>query len=406
MMIHTNQKDAYMVLGYACNHRCACCPCSKEQVKDAFFTRDRIAREIDHLQTLAVTDVTLSGGEPTIHPDFLWVVGRLLDRGIAVHLLTNGDRFSDQGFADAFLAVVNGRNMSVTTTFHSHVAHEHEAQNLVKGSFARSLAGLMYLDQHGVNVAVKHCLTGNNYNGLKEFLVFVADHFSPNAELQLWGIDVCGVDDQTAEKMFVPFPKLGAVLEEALADFEQRHDPRLLTVNNLPLCSCDCYYWKYFTPPLERGYTDHHSQEPGDLRPNSGPLSPVCGHCPFAGQCQGAYATVFDRFGPDVVQIPRELARLAAPQTICAYYREDTLDKLFFTPYLHRCLTLQGMTLTNRLTQGSVNLRLRQRDVADLMALFINGATQQQTLEAFARMPGIQNPAYTLNTLLARGIVE
>ena len=45
-MIPGKHKDAYMVLGYACNHRCACCPCGKEQVQDAFLSREQIAGEI------------------------------------------------------------------------------------------------------------------------------------------------------------------------------------------------------------------------------------------------------------------------------------------------------------------------------------------------------------------------
>ena len=406
MTIRNEQKDAYMVLGYACNHRCSCCPCGKDQVADAVFPRERIAREIADVAARQVTDVTLSGGEPTIHPDFLWAVGELLDRGIALHLLTNGDRFSDPAFADAFIALARGRNVSVTTTFHSHQAQQHEASNGVKGSFGRSLAGLTYLDQHGINVAVKHCLTGHNHRDLPAFLRFVTAHFSRNAEIQLWGIDLCGVDEKTAEEMFVPFAQLGAVLEEALAEFEAHGDGRLLTVNNLPLCCCDCYFWKYFSPPLERTYIDHQAEGEAELRPNSGPLSPVCRECPVAGQCRGAYATVFDRFGPDVVRLPVELAGLTAPIAVCAGYDADTLDRLFFSPYLRFYMTLQGLTFVNRLTGGSVNLRLRQRDIAQVMGLFTGGATQQQALAALSAMPGVQDAAFTLNTLLRRGIIE
>ncbi len=152
--------------------------------------------------------------------DFLYLLEYYLKQGIHVHLLTNGDRFSDRTFADRFLEIVkNGDvsgvrrgSVSVTTTFHSHIPSEHEAQNGVSGSFHRSLTGLRYLDIQGINVAVKHCITRHNYRDLKEYLRFVTDNFSENAEIQLWGIDLSGIDRETAESMFVSFGELGPVL--------------------------------------------------------------------------------------------------------------------------------------------------------------------------------------------------
>lgn len=400
-------KDAYFVLGYACNHRCSCCPCGSEQVQDARYPLEKLLADVERIHRMGVTDVTISGGEPTIHPDFLYVVEQFLRRGIAVHLLTNGDRFHDEAFADRFVALAHTGDVSVTTTFHSHIAAEHEAQNRVPGSFDRSLAGLRYLDRHGVNVAIKHCITAHNYRGLTAYLRFVTKQFSSNAEIQLWGIDLCGIDRATAQEMFVPFDRLKPCLEEALADFEQRnHAGQLLNINNLPLCCCDCYYWRYFSPPVPQGYLDYRREGSEQLRRNAGPLSAHCVGCPLRSQCPGTYTTVFDLLGDDVVLVPEPAASLTVTPLLYPSYGEHNQDLLFFSPYLHSALTLRGLTFTNRLTGEGLNLRLHADDLVTVMKLFTGGVTFEEAVRVMSAMPHVEDAPAVINAMLVRGCLE
>lgn len=416
-MSNITEKDAYVVLGYACNHRCSCCPCGQEQGENAFYSREKLMADAEKICGLGITDVTISGGEPTIHPDFLSLLEYCLKQGINVHLLTNGDRFSDRTFADRFLEIAKNRtdarrgSVSVTTTFHSHIPSEHEAQNGVSGSFHRSLEGLRYLDRQGINVAVKHCITRYNYRDLKEYLRFVTDSFSENAEIQLWGIDLSGIDRETAENMFVSFGELGPVLGAALKDFEERWgDSRLLNINNIPLCSCSCYYWKYFSRPISQGYIDYTrtnlSESETELQRNSGPLSSRCRTCPLADQCQGVYESVIRIFGDDVVQNLEEIALQAKLPAVYPQYTSENLNRLYFSPYLVSELTVKGLTIFNRLTGQSVNLRMSMPDILQLKNMFCDGVTFEEAAAKMAEMPGIADPVYTLEIMLARGIIE
>ena len=47
-------------------------------------------RRIDLLADLGTTIITLSGGEPTLHPDLDAIIRRIRDRGVMATLITNG----------------------------------------------------------------------------------------------------------------------------------------------------------------------------------------------------------------------------------------------------------------------------------------------------------------------------
>lgn len=94
------QINAYLAVGYACNQKCRCCPIANNANKDELIVPfERIEKEADTMKKLGITDVTISGGEPTIHPDFLKIIDLFFARDISVHVLSNGERFSEPFFS-------------------------------------------------------------------------------------------------------------------------------------------------------------------------------------------------------------------------------------------------------------------------------------------------------------------
>src|SRR5580692_7762320 len=51
---------------------------------------DEMLRRIDKLGELGTTIITLSGGEPTLHPDLDAIIARIRKRGAIATLITNG----------------------------------------------------------------------------------------------------------------------------------------------------------------------------------------------------------------------------------------------------------------------------------------------------------------------------
>src|SRR5258706_6539096 len=51
---------------------------------------DVMLRRVDKLAELRTSAITISGGEPLMHPDLTAIIARIHDRGMIVTLITNG----------------------------------------------------------------------------------------------------------------------------------------------------------------------------------------------------------------------------------------------------------------------------------------------------------------------------
>jgi MoaA/NifB/PqqE/SkfB family radical SAM enzyme len=71
-----------------CNLDCAYC---NEYDKTSMpVALETMLRRIDRLADLGTTIITLSGGEPTLHPDLDAIIRRIRKRGAIATLITNG----------------------------------------------------------------------------------------------------------------------------------------------------------------------------------------------------------------------------------------------------------------------------------------------------------------------------
>lgn len=393
-------KNAYLVLGYACNHHCSCCPCGKDDISNGIRPIEDIKRDIEKISSMGILDVTVSGGEPTLHPNFIEIIDAILSKGIAVHILSNGDKFSDLDFSDRFIEVVSNRSVSVTTTFHSVHSDIHESQNGSVGSFKRTLSGLKYLDSHNISISIKQCLTSLNYRDFQKFVEFVFSEFSSNCELQIWSIDLCGIKQNDAYQIFTPFLQMKPYIESGL-DWIEKHqingDPRVINLNNIPLCMCDCYYWKYFSSNDRVGYLDYNIEE-RYLNSNSGANSKHCKKCPLAKVCQGTYNTIFEIIGDDVVSVPEIFQSLQEGESIYIRYNTNNISNIYFSPNAIYRLTTKGLIIINTLTKEQVRINCKESEIKALISMLTKGSTEKPIRRIIGN--------YLCDELLRKGVIE
>lgn len=401
------RKDAYMVFGYACNQKCICCPCEKDQRLQKVIEIKELQKEIDRMVEIGVTDVTVSGGEPTVYPNFFEIITYLINKDLNIHILSNSEKFANIEFAKKFVEITRGKNVTVTTTFHSYKELEHEKQNCSKGSFNRSLNGLKFLDENNIQISLKQCITRYNYKELKNFIKFLTDNFSERSEIQFWGIDLCGMDDKSANEYFVEFKEIKPYIEEALDYFESINTNRnqLLTLNNLPLCMCNCYYWNYFTLPSNRYYIDYKDQDEHSYSQNFGLPFIACKTCNFAKYCKGTYLSVYDMFGNSVIEKPADENVLLQYKPQYIRYNEKNINKLSFSIYCAICLTAKGLMIVNKKSNYEVNIRLRFKNIVELINSFDEGIEKEEA-EKLLKKLGVEKPENTIEDWMLRGIIE
>jgi MoaA/NifB/PqqE/SkfB family radical SAM enzyme len=142
-------------LTYRCNLDCFFCY-NDLGLRGEPLSREQYLRLLADLREMEVMNLTLSGGEPLAHPDFLALGARARELGFVVRIKSNGHalrgelarRVRDE--VDPFL---------IEVSLHGATAAAHDRQTRVPGSFGRLLANLRELRDLGLRVKLNSTLT-------------------------------------------------------------------------------------------------------------------------------------------------------------------------------------------------------------------------------------------------------
>jgi MoaA/NifB/PqqE/SkfB family radical SAM enzyme len=102
---------AQMVVTRRCN--LACGYCNEYDDFSAPVPTAELERRIDHLASLGTASLTLTGGEPLLHPDMDRLVRYARKRGMIVTTITNGFRLSGSWIERLNAAGLNGMQVSI-----------------------------------------------------------------------------------------------------------------------------------------------------------------------------------------------------------------------------------------------------------------------------------------------------
>lgn len=303
---------AYLAISYVCNQKCSFCPCSKEEKKYPYMSIETIKETINNMiDNVGISSIVLSGGEPTLHPYFIEILEFLNKKNLSITVLTNAEKFSNKEFVNEIEKSISIDRLTIVTTIHSEKKEEHERVNLSPGSFERSIQGLKNVSLIGIQAIIKHCITRVNYKDLKNFCVFVNEQFNETVSIQLCSIDYCGLSENEKTKHRVVFPELKKYFEQMFEYYieqESQKKVRNLYCINMPLCSADPYYWRFFTgkPMRYNGYASPSvsgdSTLSFDVDQNVGTFCDDCKRCKVNEICPGTYKTAFEYFGNSIVK--------------------------------------------------------------------------------------------------------
>ena len=296
-------NNLYIAINYNCNHKCTCCPCSLEYTsKSEYLSLDEIKTFI---KNRSYSQFTVSGGEPTMNPNFFEIVEYLSKLGNLI-ILSNADRFSEVSFFSKFLTSIDKDRVTVITTLHSYQQIKHEATNKSVGSFNRTLIGLKNLYDNNVLVCVKHCITPNNYQDLPLFVRFIYEQFPLEVSLQFSGIDYTGMqeNDKISAKNMKFFDNAVMNALDEVIKYEKKGVRRRVYCLSIPLCHVDPYYWKYFyikKNQMYDGYLTNKYHSYNYTSSDLGLFSKKCLKCNVKNYCFGSYKSAFDLYGDDFV---------------------------------------------------------------------------------------------------------
>lgn len=154
-------------IGYQCNNFCLHCVQGNKRKK---FPKTPVK---DILQELAIARhecdaVVFTGGEPTIHPNFLSLVKFAKSLGYGeIQIQTNGRMFSNADFTEKCIRA--GAN-HFSPSVHGHNSHLHDFLTHSPGSFVQVCQGIKNIRKYTKNIISNTVISRFNYRYLPEIV--------------------------------------------------------------------------------------------------------------------------------------------------------------------------------------------------------------------------------------------
>ncbi len=182
--------------------------------------------------------VNLTGGEPTIHPDFFQLLTyfrRRLPR-VPITLLSNGRRFSDIKFTKRFCRAAKPP-FSVAIALHGHSARAHDSVAGVGGSFGQTVGGLrnLFALGRGLRVEIRLVLHRKSLPFFRKTLEFLLENFPDTRAYTVTAIhsEIEGMSLENHRSVGLRFPASAKKVDAALPLIKRFSDFRLY---HYPLC--------------------------------------------------------------------------------------------------------------------------------------------------------------------------
>ena len=235
----------------------------------------------------------LTGGEPTLHPEFLKVLALVRSEfpKNLIRLLTNGRLFAYEDFARRVFGVAQAP-FEIAVPMFGHDAKTHESISRAPGSFAQTTQGLRHIAAHrrpGQSVEIRIIMTRVQARYLEGLLDYLADEFPWVDRVVFLYQEIEGFAELYRDRLVMPMSEVAALLDAQDARLARFKEARLY---HFSLCAVPTRQWPRVWNTLAGLKIDH---------------APACGACVYRDQCVGVHKSYLRHAGaPDIKTIRRK----------------------------------------------------------------------------------------------------
>lgn len=184
-----------------CNLNCLHCLNNSSYEDNSFLSVDQICDLVNDLKKIKVTSIYLTGGEPTMHPDFDKVVLYIKSKNIKIVIATNGMNIKNK------INIIK-KTISKVSVSMDGIGKLHDEFRDTKGSFKNMVETIKLLKQNGIPVRISSVVWKKNIKQLKKMILFAKKlgvykiHFSTlvNVGRATKNINAIAVEDTKYEK--------------------------------------------------------------------------------------------------------------------------------------------------------------------------------------------------------------
>ena len=290
---------AYLAITNICNYKCENCP--YKCIKKNIMQLKEFKQYIDKIQIENnIQGVVLSGGEPTIHPNFLEMLEYINKKNMYVTLLTNGSKLSKDEFVEEIEKKIDINRLHIVMTIYNIDEKMHDNGTGIKGSYKNTIEAFELLIKHNIKVSLKHCISKENYKKLDDFFKLFDNLLPVNVTFQLTTLDFSGINLKQMKKNYFLYKNVKKYLNKALENFNKE---RKLIIVNTPLCSANEKYWNYFIKKQKKAYDAYKSAktQTKETTYDCDCFSYKCKECKAYNFCPGVYKTNYEFIGDKLI---------------------------------------------------------------------------------------------------------
>jgi radical SAM protein with 4Fe4S-binding SPASM domain len=159
---------AWVELTRACNLRCPHCFVEAGAPREVEMSTERILQLLDEWAEMGVFSVVITGGEPSIHPDFMKIVHYAYNLGFTVAIASNGMPMTDK-----MLAQIPQDDVIISVSLDGiHGAGAATGES----DFEAVTRKLLQIRNFGFNTSIMTTTTHENVDELQTFINFAIDN--------------------------------------------------------------------------------------------------------------------------------------------------------------------------------------------------------------------------------------
>lgn len=159
-------------ISYRCVNKCSFCSeyDRMERFKKNPVSFNEIKKELILKRKAGFDFVNFTGGEPTVHPDFLGIIKFAKNLGYRIYVGTNGSMMAKKVFCEKAVPFLDEVSFSV----HGHNAALHDNLSGRKGAFGDIVAAIDNVDKFGfANKFANIVVVKDNFESLEKILEFL-----------------------------------------------------------------------------------------------------------------------------------------------------------------------------------------------------------------------------------------
>jgi len=228
------RKAANMQVTRVCNNECVFC---SNPTFEKEYTLEEAKGTAKKLKGRGITEIFLSGGEPTMCSFLLDIIRYLKEIGIEPRMITNGVKISHEKLV---INIKEAGIKSVNVSIHSHKKDIADKLSQKEGHFEKSLTGIKNLLKNGFDVKINSTINSLNCKHLLDFVKFFHKNFSEINHFVFNFLDP-GYSDGTLKSRAGRNPWIVARFTDfelelrQMVSFLKKHD-KTFRVERVPLC--------------------------------------------------------------------------------------------------------------------------------------------------------------------------